>query len=196
MQTGNAIDGRDLAINRIGSALIGKLADPNPRRVTMSLVRQSPHENPFATNRISVGASVVIVLSPDHICIEPCSTDVLSDLINNKQVGDRERQPGQPLGRQLEKLLFAFKKPCGGDRFDQGGFIIGILNNRQTADDATLGNHGSRNRSNDFHKTVISNGSMINLGPFVLTETDQHHFVKPRFDVADKARMRLHSTDN
>ena len=155
----------------------------------MRLVGQSAYEDPANSHTVLVGGRVVIVLASDHIGVHPRATDVLADFVDDQQVNRVERQAWHPLLGLDQELFFAFEEVGRTDCFDQGCFVKGVLDDRQSRDDAALLQHALPDGHHDLDPTVVLDGAMIDFGPLVFAQTDQHHLVQARFDFADEPRV-------
>ena len=92
MESRDAIDRRDLSVDRINRPLVRKLRQTNPRSIAVSFLRQPTNKNAPAAGDIPIGRGMVVKLAADHIGIHPRATQVLANLINDQEIRGNKRK--------------------------------------------------------------------------------------------------------
>ena len=90
-----------------------------------------------------------------------------------------------------QKLFLALVELLRRNRLDKCRLVVSVFNDRDPAQHFALLEYDSRHRLDDFSETVIEDRSMIDFGPVVLPQSDQHHLVQARLDLACKSGVRL-----
>ena len=98
--------------------------------------------------------------------------------------------------RKSQQFDLAFVELFRRDGGDAAGFVIGVLDDRQTAEDVAFSEHFAGDGTDDLAEARLHDGPVIDFRPVVLAQADQHHLVQARLDVADEPRVRLDAVDD
>ena len=126
---------------------------------------------------------MITILASDHIHVQPGSTDVLADHINQQYVDGIIGQARHPLFGQQEQLLFPQFQCVRCDRPDSACFTVAVLDDFQAGHDRTAGDHFPSNTAYNLSEWKIANGSMVNPCTGMLAQPNQHHLHQTTFDV-------------
>jgi len=154
------------------------------------------NDDPLDFRPLMVGSDVVVVLAADDVGVHSAATDVFADLVEQQDVGRLKGQPRDPLFGQDEQLLLAIFEFVGCNGLNFGRFIVGVLDDADSGDDAAFGEDFAGDAADDLTEAVVHDGAVIDFCAFVLAQADEHHFHQARFDIADEIRMRLDAADD
>lgn len=139
---------------------------------------------------------MVAGLASDDIGIHAGAAEVFADLVHDQDVGSIERQACHPASGHVEQFGLARFKPFGLDRFDQGGFIMGVLDNSQTAADPDLAEDLMGDAAHDAIEAMVDDGSVIDFGSGMFSQADEHHLHQAAFESSCETGMRFDSAND
>lgn len=151
---GDGVDGRDPPVDRVHGSCVRELRHADAAGVAVSDLGQAADEDSSDGRIVSIGRLMVVVFAADDVGVHAGAADVLANLVNNQQMDFAEGESRQPLFGEHQQFLLAFEKffrnNAGGD---QPGFVVGVFDNSQPADDLAIANHGIGHGADDFRSS-------------------------------------------
>ena len=195
--TGQAVDRQRPEIDlRRSAARVQKSAMPIPRALPC-VASVSPRTAMRRTlGNSSATASDSLNFRPMTFVSMPVPLTFLpiSSTINRSSRSSGSR--GNSSRASTSSAFSRVRKSAGSHGFDLGRLFVTVFDDRQPGHDRAAGQHFAADALDDLAEGVILKRAVIDLGPVVIAQPDQHHLHQAAFDLAGEIGVRLDAAAN